>query len=108
MVEHLFKRLAASNPWCETSGEVSGRLHQQNTYVLGTVRQQPQKTHTSIPLPPTMNPPMTEHILTNLKLEQTHRRRIMTEEKAKVVSSVWGEEFVQFLAALVVLPIGRF
>ena len=50
MVEHLFKRLAASNPWCETSGEVSGRLHQQNTYVLGTVRQQPQKTQTSIPL----------------------------------------------------------
>ena len=26
------------------------------------------------------------------------------EEKAKVVASVWGAEFVQFLAALVVLP----
>ena len=24
---------------------------------------------------------------------------IMTEEKAKVVASVWGEEFIQFLAA---------
>ena len=35
---------------------------------------------------------------------QTHRRRIETEGKAKVVASVWGAEFVQFLAALVVLP----
>ena len=26
------------------------------------------------------------------------------EDKAKVVASVWGEEFVQFLAALAVLP----
>ena len=33
-----------------------------------------------------------------------HRRRIKTEEKAKVVASVWGEEFIQFLAALAVLP----
>ena len=31
------------------------------------------------------------------------RRRIKTEEKAKVVASDWGEEFIQFLAALVVL-----
>ena len=39
----------------------------------------------------------------------THRKRIKTEEKAKVVASVWGEEFIQFLAALAVLPIiGRF
>ena len=29
-----------------------------------------------------------------------HRRRIKTEEKSKVVASVWGEEFFQFLAAL--------
>ena len=38
----------------------------------------------------------------------THRRRIKTEEKANVVASVWGggrgEEFIQFLAALAVLP----
>ena len=33
-----------------------------------------------------------------------HRIRIKTEEKAKVVASVWGEEFIQFLAALAVLP----
>ena len=33
-----------------------------------------------------------------------HRRRIKTEEKAKVVASVWGEEFIQFPAALAVLP----
>ena len=30
-------------------------------------------------------------------------RRIKTEDKAKVVASVWGEEFVQCLAALAVL-----
>ena len=29
-----------------------------------------------------------------------HRRRINTEEKAKVVASVWGTELNQFLAAL--------
>ena len=33
----------------------------------------------------------------------THTRRINTEEKAKVVAAVWGEEFIQFLAALNVL-----
>ena len=27
-----------------------------------------------------------------------HRKRIQTEEKAKVVAAVWGEEFIQFLA----------
>ena len=32
-----------------------------------------------------------------------HRRRIKTEEKAKVVASVWGEEFIQFIATLAVL-----
>ena len=37
-----------------------------------------------------------------------HRRRMETEAKAKVVASVWGAEFIQFLAALAVLPIGRF
>ena len=34
-----------------------------------------------------------------------HRRKIKTEEKAKVVASVWGEEFIQFLDALAILPI---
>ena len=29
-----------------------------------------------------------------------HRRRIELEDKAKVVASVWGTAFVQFLAAL--------
>ena len=29
----------------------------------------------------------------------SHRRRIKTKEKAKVVASVWGEEFIKFLAA---------
>ena len=33
-----------------------------------------------------------------------HRRRTETEGKAKVVASVWGAEFVQFLAVLAVLP----
>ena len=32
-----------------------------------------------------------------------HRRRLKTEEKAKVLAAVWGEEFIQFLAALAVL-----
>ena len=32
-----------------------------------------------------------------------HRIRIKTEEKAKVVASVWGAEFTQFLAAQVFL-----
>ena len=29
-----------------------------------------------------------------------HRRRIYTEENAKVVAAVWGTEFIKFLAAL--------
>ena len=34
-----------------------------------------------------------------------HRRMVETEGRAKVVVSVWGAKFVQFLAALaVVLP----
>ena len=32
-----------------------------------------------------------------------YRRRIKTKEKAKVVASVWGEEFIQFLAVLAIL-----
>ena len=34
-----------------------------------------------------------------------HRRRMETEGKAKVIAFVWGAEFVQFLAALAVLPL---
>ena len=33
-----------------------------------------------------------------------HRRRMEREAKAKVVASVWGTDFVQFLATLAVLP----
>ena len=37
-------------------------------------------------------------------LRKHHRRRIKTEEKAKVVAtSVYGKEFIQFLDALAVL-----
>ena len=32
-----------------------------------------------------------------------HRRRINTEEKAKVVTAVWGTDFMQFLDVLAVL-----
>ena len=31
-----------------------------------------------------------------------HRKRKNTEEKPKVVASVWREEFIQFLAALAI------
>ena len=37
-----------------------------------------------------------------------HRTRIKTEEKAKVVASVWGKEFIQLLAALAVLQKDNF
>ena len=33
-----------------------------------------------------------------------HRRRIGLEDKVKVVASVWGGAFFQFLATLAVLP----
>ena len=36
-------------------------------------------------------------------LEPTHRRRIKTEEKAKVVAAAWGAELIEFLAALAIL-----
>ena len=40
-----------------------------------------------------------------LETEDTdnHRRRTETEGKSKVVVSVWGTKFFQFLAALIVL-----
>ena len=41
-----------------------------------------------------------DHCLTTLELK--HRRRIKTEERAKVVTAVWGTELLQFLAALAI------
>ena len=38
----------------------------------------------------------TVHIL----MAEMHRRRMKTEEKAKVVATVWGMEFIQLLVAL--------
>ena len=38
------------------------------------------------------------------QLSSFHRRRMETEAKAKVVSSVWGADFIQFLAALTIFP----
>ena len=40
---------------------------------------------------------------TKTKGKYDHRRRIYTEEKAKVVATVWGTEFIQFLATLAIL-----
>ena len=37
-------------------------------------------------------------------LPRNQRRRMEFEDMAKVVASVWGAEFVQFLAALAILP----
>ena len=37
-------------------------------------------------------------------IDDEHKRRIKTEEKAKVVASAWEEECIQFLASLAVLP----
>ena len=37
-----------------------------------------------------------------------HRRRIKTESKAKVVASIWGTEFIQFLTALAIVYYGDF
>ena len=36
--------------------------------------------------------------------ETNHRRRIKTEEKAKVVASVWVKEIIQFCVVLAILP----
>ena len=43
------------------------------------------------------------HLLSTEEVISTsHRRRMKTEEKAKVVSAVWGTYLVQFLAALAI------
>ena len=49
---------------------------------------------------PTGYEPAWDHCLTTLELK--HRRRIKTEERAKVVTAVWGTELLQFLAALAI------
>ena len=36
-------------------------------------------------------------------MPHNHRRRIKTEEKAKVVAAVWGTELIQFLGTLAIL-----
>ena len=41
--------------------------------------------------------------ISSQKILSPHRRRIYTEEKAKVVTAVWGTEFIRFLAALTIL-----
>ena len=35
--------------------------------------------------------------------DENHRRRIYKEAKAKVIVTVWGAEFIKFLAALAIL-----
>ena len=42
------------------------------------------------------------------KRGRRNNRNTANIQKAKVVASVWGGEFIQFLAALAVLPIGKF
>ena len=67
--------------------------------------------------PPAWNHPETQRFLLNnrnhhrkccalpaIRHSHSHRRRIETEGKSKVVTSVWGAAFVQFLATLAVLP----
>ena len=41
---------------------------------------------------------------TGVGISSNNRRRMEREAKAKVVVSVWGADFVHFLAALAVLP----
>ena len=36
-----------------------------------------------------------------LQLIAAYRRRINTEEKAKVVAAVWGKELIQFLSRMI-------
>ena len=43
---------------------------------------------------------LTTYAAIHLSVRSAHRRRIYTEEKAKVVAAVWGTELIQFLATL--------
>ena len=44
------------------------------------------------------------YTLNSRSLLRSHKRRMETEDKAKVVASAWGAKFIQFLAGLAVLP----
>ena len=60
------------------------------------------------PLPQNGTVPFSEILLcaiifARLKNIILHRRRIKTEEKAKVVAALWGAELIQFLATLAIL-----
>ena len=44
------------------------------------------------------------HTVQTVLMYLAHSRRMYTEAKAKVVASIWGAEFIQFLAALDILP----
>ena len=49
---------------------------------------------------------ITSHLPFDVDLD--HLRRIYTEEKAKVVTAVWGTEFIQVLATLAILHPNEF
>ena len=54
--------------------------------------------------PPHNQPPKQPDPLWIIKQKCFVLQRIKTEEKAMVVASVWGEEFIQSLASLAILP----
>ena len=60
---------------------------------------------TSSPLATIVDTVLTGQIcaIPNSVLVKGQKRRTNTEEKAKVVTAVWGREFIQFLAALAIL-----
>ena len=43
-------------------------------------------------------------VMASEPISSNYRRRMELEDKAKVFAAVWGAKFVQFLAALAVLP----
>ena len=43
------------------------------------------------------------NLIKRIILHTFHRKRIYTEEKAKVVAAVWGTELIHFLAAQQIL-----
>ena len=63
----------------------------------------PTLTFPLVMLIPQLSIPCCTTTTATLAVTERHRRRIKTEEKAKVVASVCGKEFIQFLAALAVL-----
>ena len=68
-------------------------LHQDSiNFLAGHLEHFPNFLH-----PP--SPPPFNHYIENV----IHKRRIKTEEKAKVVAVVWGTELIQFLVELDIL-----